>query len=74
MADEDKLDRYTAMNAFYQLSEELPEVAAYASVPGIPYDQHGFDNWTAGLLRTAIEIYDGAAKTTADNLRERCIW
>jgi len=76
MADLEKLDKNVAVATLWALSEVLTRENDGISVPGIPDDDtefDAFDNWTAGLLRRAIETYAAADRTTAEKLRVRCM-
>jgi hypothetical protein len=74
MADLEKLDKNVAVLTLWALSDVLTREHDGISVLGIPDDDtefEAFDNWTAGLLRRAIETYAAADRTTAEKLRIR---
>jgi hypothetical protein len=70
------LDRESAVTTLWALSRELPDDHESLSVPGIPDEDaefDTFDQWTAGLLRKAIEVYAAAARMTVEALLYKCI-
>jgi hypothetical protein len=73
---EKRLDRDSAVSTLWALSRELPDDRGSFSVPGIPDEDaefDAFDQWTAGLLRKAIEVYAAAARLTVEALLYKCI-
>jgi hypothetical protein len=76
LPDEKRLDRESAVSTLWAWSRELPDDRESLSVPGIPDDDmefDAFDQWTAGLLRKATEVYAAAAGISVDTLLHRCI-
>ena len=69
LPDEKSLDRESAVTTLWALSRELPDDRESLSVPGIPDEDaefDAFDQWTAGLLRKATEVYAAAARITVE--------
>jgi hypothetical protein len=76
LPDEKTLDRESAVTTLWALSRELPDSREALSIPGIPDEGaefDAFDQWTAGLLRKATEVYAAAAGITVDALLYKCI-
>jgi|HubBroStandDraft_4_1064222.scaffolds.fasta_scaffold20467_3 hypothetical protein len=76
LPDEKKLDRESAVTTLWASSRELPDDRESLSVPGIPDEDtefDAFDQWTAGLLRKATEVYPAAAGMAVDSLLYKCI-
>jgi hypothetical protein len=76
MTDLAKLGKRLAVAILWVLSEVLVHDRERISIPGIPDDDKefdAFDNWTAGLLRRAIQSYAAADRITPEQLRNRCI-
>lgn len=74
--DEKSIDRESAVTTLWALSRELPDNSGSLSVPGIPDEDaefDAFDQWTAGLLRKATEVYAAAARVTVEALLYKCI-
>lgn len=74
--DDKKLDHFVASAALILISEQLPEDAAFVSVPGIPDENApflAFDGWTAALLRRALEAYAAAAQMDSEALLDQCL-
>jgi hypothetical protein len=67
MPADEKVHSRIASATLWAFNEELPEDHDLVSVPGVPDDDDEFDrfdNWTVGLLRTAIELYAAASDLT----------
>ena len=76
LPDEKSLDRESAVTTLWASSRELPDDRESLSVPGIPDEDAEFDafnQWTAGLLRKATEVYAAAAGITVNALLYKCI-
>jgi len=76
LPDEKSLDSESAVTTLWALSRELPDDCGSLSVPGIPDEDaefDAFDQWTAGLLRKATEVYAAAARMTVEALLYKCI-
>ncbi len=76
MTDEERLDKELAVATLWALWRELPKNINETSIPGIPDDDaefDAFDQWTAGLLRKAVEVYAAAAGITPESLIIKCV-
>jgi hypothetical protein len=74
--DDKKLDHFVASAALILISEQLPEDAAFVSVPGIPDENAAFlvfDGWTAALLRKGLEAYADVAQMDPEALLSQCL-
>lgn len=73
---EKNLDRVSAAATLWALCEELPDGTEAISIPGIPdgaMEFNAFEQWTASLLRKAVEGYAAAAQMTPESLLNKCI-
>jgi hypothetical protein len=77
MAEVEKLNKHVAVAILLALWEELPEgTPGRISVPGVPDDDaqlNTFDQWTAGLLRKAVDVYAAAARMSSEGLIRKTI-
>jgi hypothetical protein len=78
MTDGEKLDKYLAAATVWALWQELPRDVQDIdiSISGVPDDDaefNAFDQWTAGLLRKAAEVYAAAARMTPEALLHKCV-
>jgi hypothetical protein len=75
-SDQTSVDAESAVVTVRALWEETHETKWAVHVPGIPEDRaefNAFDQWTAGLLRKAAELFAPEAQTTAEALLFSCI-
>jgi len=76
MTDGERLNPQAAAATLWAFWRELPgDFENGISIPGIPDDDaefNAFDDWTAGLLRKAAEVYAAAARMTPEALLNKC--
>jgi hypothetical protein len=76
LSDETTLDAISAVVAVRALWDAVPDPQHGVNVPGIPVDDaesNAFDQWTAGILRKATEMFAAAGRMSPENLLFKCI-